>query len=169
MTSTNYALFNCTNKFGNWKGKCANTNSGKNGAYLQINFNGSETAGAFNSRITIPTVNGIVKNIKVTTAQNTTTGKTLLILPADYQYANVSTNTQLKNAALAESPATTSAGGIIIFENISELNLSEFSLFSIYGAIYISSIEITYHENYYRLIYTENNNFRFISHLSIYN
>lgn len=145
MTSTGYATFNYDNSFGNWSGKCGITATDTKGEapYLQINFDSNVSKGAFNSHIKVPELNGIVQKIVITTSIKTVAKRYLLICEPDYVYKEKSTQSDLDNAAKATSNKSVDKGETFTFENLENLNLSQFSIFPGGGAVYISSITIT--------------------------
>lgn len=145
MTSTGYAEFNYNNSFGNWTGKCGITPTDTKGEapYLQINFNKSTSSTAFNSHIRVPELNGIVQKVAITTSIKTTTNRYLLICDSEYTYEENSTQGQLDDAAKAISEKSTEKGATFTFDNLGNLNLSQFKIFPGGGAVYISSITIT--------------------------
>lgn len=145
MTSTGYAPFQFNNSFGTWSGKCGITSTDKVGEapYLQINFESTETKGAFNSHIKTPELNGIVQKIVITTSIKTVAKRYFLICDSDYEYAAGITQSDLDKAAKAKSEKSTEKGATFTFDNLGDLNLSQFSIFPGGGAVYISSITIT--------------------------
>ena len=99
--------------------------------------------GAFNSHIKVPELNGIVQKIVITTSIKTVAKRYLLICEPDYVYKEKSTQSDLDNAAKATSNKSVDKGETFTFENLENLNLSQFSIFPGGGAVYISSITIT--------------------------
>ena len=144
MSNSAYAPFSYSNSFGAWSGKCAITASGTDAPFLQINFNSDEAKTAFNSHIQVPQQAGIVQKVVITTSAKTFFPRYILLCETGYSYAAGTTQTNLDGAAKAKSNVSTDKGGTFTLENLEGLNLSQFSIFPGGGAVYISSITITY-------------------------
>ena len=144
MSNSAYAPFSYSNSFGAWSGKCAITASGTDAPFLQINFNSDEAKTAFNSHIQVPQQAGIVQKVVITTSAKTFFPRYILLCETGYSYAAGTTQANLDGAAKAKSNVSTDKGGTFTLENLEGLNLSQFSIFPGGGAVYISSITITY-------------------------
>lgn len=144
MSNSAYAPFSYSNSFGAWSGKCAITASGTDAPFLQINFNSDEAKTAFNSHIQVPQQAGIVQKVVITTSAKTFFPRYILLCETGYSYAAGTTQASLDGAAKAKSNVSTDKGSTFTLENLEGLNLSQFSIFPGGGAVYISSITITY-------------------------
>lgn len=143
MTNQAYGPFDFTNSFGKWTGKCAITATGKDSPFLQFNFNSDAKKTAFNSCIIVPQLEGKAQKIVIELSDKTFYPRAVGVYAADYTYAEGATPVEHEAAALAASAKTTENSKSTLTIDVSMLDLNQFSLFPIGGAVYIQSITIT--------------------------
>lgn len=144
--SGTYAEFTYTNTFGVWSGKAAGGASGKE--CLQINVKDNSAFGSF---VQIPAISGVIKKVEIT-IRDAYKERAVGIFPVGYTYTKgtaAEMKEQLATDAIAVSDETpSSAGGkdpyTFVIDNLTDKNLSQFSIFPTLGAVSITAITVTY-------------------------